>query len=415
MVNGKAVTAGVTVGVIALLVVILVILPGGEPNVKGPDYGSEWAGYDDDTYLPCVCQPTLLLRLSNATTENYFSDPLVESYKSENWDEYFLRYRAMMDRVYEADSENSEGLCNCFENFDSGAAKWCSFDSACKLSESGGNFNVTEDGNVNEDFVFELQCQSACMMIGRPFRGGVVAEAITEASDWQSKNPSLTGEDSEELAEKWISAGLEEHASVASFADFTLSLLKFNAPARLVDWSLRSAREEINHAKLSFDLANMYRQNDSPASPGALDTSKKKDNVNCLEELLKSALVEGFFHEHANALIAQARRDSFAQVRIQNEQTDKILQTLTVISEDELQHANLAFETAKWILEENEEFVPLVEALISDLSQRWRLDFEDSTNYEVNHHTSFFPRSVEQNLRRQIIRNVIVPKALKLL
>src|SRR5690606_24444307 len=60
------------------------------------------------------------------------------------------------------------------------------------------------------------------------------------------------------LAGHWLDAARGEHASIAAFARFVATLLRFAAPARLVADALAAARDEANHTRDALALASRF-------------------------------------------------------------------------------------------------------------------------------------------------------------
>ena len=58
------------------------------------------------------------------------------------------------------------------------------------------------------------------------------------------------------VVKAWTTAARAEHASVASFARFTLQLLHLGAPADLVADAQQAALDEVRHARLCFGVAS---------------------------------------------------------------------------------------------------------------------------------------------------------------
>ena len=72
----------------------------------------------------------------------------------------------------------------------------------------------------------------------------------------------------ERAAAWWLRAALLEHASIASFARFSLELLRYGAPPELVVGAHRAALDEVAHARLAFALASSWSGRD--LGPGAM-------------------------------------------------------------------------------------------------------------------------------------------------
>ncbi len=111
------------------------------------------------------------------------------------------------------------------------------------------------------------------------------------------------------LARAWLKDALEEHASVAAFARFTLQLLALGAPPELVAQSQRASIDEIEHARACFALAARYgagAQGPGPLSlTGALGAPS-------LEATLRLAAMEACVGEDARrrARLRSARGDA---------------------------------------------------------------------------------------------------------
>lgn len=95
---------------------------------------------------------------------------------------------------------------------------------------------------------------------GRPFRvagHARVADAVVRA-DWAEVLAALVvppGPLRDAVVKAWTTAARAEHASVASFARFTLQLLHLGAPADLVADAQQAALDEVRHARLCFGVA----------------------------------------------------------------------------------------------------------------------------------------------------------------
>ena len=92
------------------------------------------------------------------------------------------------------------------------------------------------------------------------------------------------------LGDKWARNALREHASVASFAAFSIALMTNPAPSNLVEDSLKAALGEVHHAKTSFAIASKLLGKD--VSPGPLPPSNHQFNSD-LTALSMSVAKEG--------------------------------------------------------------------------------------------------------------------------
>jgi hypothetical protein len=182
---------------------------------------------------------------------------------------------------------------------------------------------------------------------GRPF---VVDEHARVArvdrggrpGEWtDTGEPSLDGltqEARQELAAFWSRAASFEHASVASFARFSLDLLAVGAPAHLVACAHEAALDEIRHAQTCFAMASGYAG--ERLAPGPFPLGDGVQVRGSLALLAASAAEEGCVGETVAAVVLaeQAARATDPVVRA----------ALVRIAEDEARHAELAWRTVAW-------------------------------------------------------------------
>jgi len=222
-------------------------------------------------------------------------------------------------------------------------------------------FSCTDDGYWIEQWVsgpyleddaccYEVVATEPCG-VGRPFvdaEGALVASPCAGDDAWL---PSATGEEREplsepspelraELAAGWLQDGLHEHASIASFARFTLELMTVAAPPHLIEASNRAALDEAEHARLCFALAARHRG--EAVGPGRFPLPAQLEIRRDLTTLAAATALEGCIGETLAAVVAseQARHavDPHARAALQR------------IAADEAQHAELAWQTVAWAL-----------------------------------------------------------------
>lgn len=171
---------------------------------------------------------------------------------------------------------------------------------------------------------------------GRPFSSR--ADAVTRA-DWARRlHPRLEGVDRAGLAAAWTTIGLAEHASVASFARFTLELLGLGAPAALVRDAQRALSDEIHHAELAFGLASAYAGH--PVGPGPLPVGEIR--ATDLVAMAVACVREGCLAETASAL-------QLAE-RAAREPDPVVASVLRRLASDERRHAVLAWRAVQWAI-----------------------------------------------------------------
>jgi hypothetical protein len=141
-------------------------------------------------------------------------------------------------------------------------------------------------------------------------------------------------------AGEWSARAQAEHASIASFARFALELLAVGAPAILLEGAHRAALDEIEHARLSFELASVYAR--EALGPGPLPLAVEALGARDLASVVASTVEEGCVAETLAAVEAQAAGDAAKPRAVRD--------VLTQIARDEAAHASLAYEFVAWAL-----------------------------------------------------------------
>ena len=184
-----------------------------------------------------------------------------------------------------------------------------------------------------------------CMPISvrRPFLiGASMRSAVARPRrDWASGTIASTEPLDERtrawLAQVWLADALEEHASIAAFARFTMLLLGVGAPPELAVQSQRASIDEIRHAELCFALAGRYAGR--PCGPAPLSLVDALRPMS-LEEVAALTAQEGCVGETLGAALAheQLSHATDAEAR----------RALTRIARDEERHAALAWRFTRW-------------------------------------------------------------------
>lgn len=141
------------------------------------------------------------------------------------------------------------------------------------------------------------------------------------------------------IADEWLRDALAEHASVAAFSAFSLSLLALGAPAELVRASAAATLDEVAHARACFELASDYAGRS--LGPGALDIGGFQVATD-LGTAVERAFFDGCIGETAAALVARASLEVCDSPRVRA--------VLERIAEDESRHAELAWQFIAWAL-----------------------------------------------------------------
>ncbi|GMV15703.1 MAG: ferritin-like domain-containing protein [Polyangiaceae bacterium] len=181
-------------------------------------------------------------------------------------------------------------------------------------------------------------CEGACC--GRPFSvDGVVRLApAVPREDWLARFEPAD-ERSGSIAEAWLRDARMEHASIASFARFTLELLAFGAPPELIADAQRAMADEIEHARLCFGLAERF--GGRKLGPGPLETGAIEPRS--LEAAAVAAFREGGVAETIAALAARQALERASDPAVRT--------ALARIADDEERHAALAFRFLAFALD----------------------------------------------------------------
>lgn len=190
---------------------------------------------------------------------------------------------------------------------------------------------------------------ATCGGTGRPFLVGERARTARAerraASAWDAAArpdvATLTQATRAALAEAWLRDALLEHASVASFARFSLELMAVGAPPDMLAAAHEAAGDEVRHAALCFGLASAYAG--AALAPAPFAFGGRVEVASDLPELAARAVREGCVGETLAALQAseQLSRATDAAVR----------SALATIAEDEARHAELAWRFVAWALQ----------------------------------------------------------------
>jgi hypothetical protein len=187
---------------------------------------------------------------------------------------------------------------------------------------------------------------STCVLptVRRPFLVGASMRAAKSVArdDWTRDLRASAGAIDERTADAlhraWLDDGLQEHASVAAFARFTLQLLAVGAPPELVLASQRASLDEVAHARACFALARRYGGG-CPVGPSPLAVHDALGQRS-LVSLGELAAQEGCAGETLGATLA-ADQLAFAK-------DPEVVAILHKIAADELRHAELAWRFARW-------------------------------------------------------------------
>jgi hypothetical protein len=168
----------------------------------------------------------------------------------------------------------------------------------------------------------------------------VVATAGWAALPSRDRDPrAAPGDDParDRIAAAWARDAAMEHASIASFARFTLDLLAHGAPADLVLGAQDAARDEVQHARACFAIASRLARRE--LGPGPLDVGRSSPSAD-LAALVTATVIEGCVGETLSALLAEAR--------LARAKDPDVRAALTAIAHEEARHAELAWKVLGW-------------------------------------------------------------------
>lgn len=210
-------------------------------------------------------------------------------------------------------------------------------DGCCNPPSAGPEFR---DGQCCYAF-----CTGACC--GRPLYvdGAARVAPVVPRNDWTETESEglvpdgLATDVREVIANEWLADAQMEHASIASFARFTLDLLAFGAPADLVRDAQQAALDEVRHARTCFAVASLYAG--ARFGPGPLNLKGVCPSAS-LGEAVVAAFREGCLGETAAALVATERARATVRPALRD--------VYARIAEDEARHAELAFRFVTWAI-----------------------------------------------------------------
>ncbi len=159
--------------------------------------------------------------------------------------------------------------------------------------------------------------------------------------------PVLDASAGERVTAHWLERAAAEHAAAAAFARFTLDLVHFGAPPRLLAGAARAMGEEVQHARRCYAIASVLAG--ERIAPGPLST-RGAQPATSLRALLVATLREACVGEALGAAEA---------VYLANRTDDEVIAAaFRAIAADEIRHAALGWETIRWGLTVEREMRP---------------------------------------------------------
>lgn len=237
-----------------------------------------------------------------------------------------------------------------------------------------GYFQSAQTGDTGDAEIVDLCLYEGVFEVGgtccgRPLlHEGAPVVARLGGTGWnQAARPDthgLSAETRETLGRTWLDAALLEHASVASFARFTLELMRWGAPPELLEGSHRAGVDEIAHAQLCFALAGAYLGRE--VGPAEMPEIASVELAASLEDFLEAVIREGCVGETLAAVEAATR--------LQHTTDPAVRQALRQIIEDESRHAALAWSTVRWAVAAHPELADHVDHIFAAEETRWNAE-----------------------------------------
>jgi hypothetical protein len=151
-------------------------------------------------------------------------------------------------------------------------------------------------------------------------------------------DPGVAGAARGELAQLWLADALDEHASIAAFARFSLELLALGAPPDLLARTHQAALDEVDHARLAFALAGRF--GGEPVGPAAMGPLAVATGD--VRAIVAATVRDGCLGETAAAAVAARERDAC--------ELPAVRAVLARIADDERRHAELAWRFVAWAI-----------------------------------------------------------------
>jgi len=202
--------------------------------------------------------------------------------------------------------------------------------------------------------------------IGRPFvdKSGKHLSASADVQDtasWSADCPvdidvqrnNNTDTAMKALGTDWTRRALGEHASIASFAAFTVALMSNQAPPKFIADSLVAASDEYRHAQTSFEIASLLLG--ESVEPQAIPPSSHDFGYN-LAALALGTAEEGCIGETLSAIVSAYEVDyEINEYDGINDDVKALLKDkVETIVLEESRHAMLAWRTVAWVCSTDE-------------------------------------------------------------
>lgn len=251
-----------------------------------------------------------------------------------------------------------------------------------------------------------FSCLGTTCAIGRPLLvdGSIRATRTTGREGWSgaSVNPKTEGLSPElidALAAKWSDVAAMEHASVASFARFTLQLMALGAPSDLLAATQQAASDEVEHARMAYAVASAYAGRS--IGPDALDLAGVRIETD------RATVLRGLIEE---ACVGEAIGVAEARAYAETSSDRAIADLLNQVANDEQRHAALAWRTLRWMLNgADERIIAIARDAFERAAESMRLQPAVAGPFAEEH--GLWPADRIAELRRKAVDEVVMPCA----
>ena len=240
-------------------------------------------------------------------------------------------------------------------------------------NSDGSSLSISDDTGTYIQCCYDTLAQNTgpytCDYVeGRPLMCEGVAQvaSIGMGMSWVegplAESHQLTMQERQILSGFWLRTAQMEHASVASFHQFALDLMRFGAPPELLMRVSKATMDEISHAKAAFAITEGFLGH--PFSPQDFDM--KLEHVGNLADFAIKVALEGAVNETLAVVMASFQREHCTDYAI-----NKFLMD---IIKEEAEHAELAWDTLRWLIDKGGDVV--VDALWTLFQRKFEPDVQ---------------------------------------
>lgn len=287
-------------------------------------------------------------------------------------------------------------------------------------AECATHSTVTASFGACGPYLLEGQCCSVVGLLddcgftidGRPFIiEGIPRFAAIEPIDAPSIELAMLPEPvRQHLTDHWARVAAAEHASIASFAQFTLRLLALGVPPTLIRDSFAAASDEVRHAEAALALASRFAG--QPLRFGPLDVRGAAEHPEDLESLVLACVREGCIGETLAALELATAATSC--------EDPQLAALLRSIADDEARHAGLAWRFVQWALARDPDLRSKVAALFASLHPAEIESIDEPTTLDraarrMLREQGCLPEEDRRRVEREGLRELLRPCAAALL